>query len=154
MYLFMIIHASYRRFEVTQFSLCLWPQIVNFPSKSSLIKGAIQSAITTFAEIGQQIAKENEEYRVELNLCVKDIKGCGKSFCVSAEKFSENPLEMKLRSTLVQYARELLSSVTKMLILADFIDVQNLLKSINKSEKVLSKLKHSQSKDELDETIR
>ena len=74
MYL-LIIHASYRRFEVTQFSLCLWPQIVNFPSKSSLIKGAIQSSITTFAEIGQQIAKENEENSLFLSILKTQFMG-------------------------------------------------------------------------------
>ena len=50
---------------------------------------------------------------------------------------------------MVRAARALLSSVTRLLILADMADVLNLLKHLRITERSMKKLKDSQNQDEL-----
>ena len=56
-----------------------------------------------------------------------------------------NPLDLRLRAEMVEAARSVLSFVTKLLLFADFIDVQNLLNSIAEAEKTLRRLKSFES---------
>lgn len=66
-----------------------------------------------------------------------------------AREFSEDPCSSLKRSNMVRAARNLLSAVTRLLILADMVDVHLLLKSLHIVENDLEKLKMASSNDEL-----
>ena len=85
--------------------------------------------MVTFIDIGEHIAKDNPSHESELLDCIDEVELSGQNLSSRAEEFSLNPLKLSLRAEMVEAARSVLSSVTKLLLFADFIDVQNLLNS-------------------------
>ena len=69
-------------------------------------------------------------------------------------EFSEDPCSSLKRGNMVRAARNLLSAVTRLLILADMVDVHLLLKSLHVVEDDLKKLKNASSQGELLENIK
>jgi len=54
----------------------------------------------------------------------------GDAMSIAAREFAEDPCASAKRSNMVRAARNLLSAVTRLLILADMVDVHLLLKSL------------------------
>lgn len=73
---------------------------------------------------------------------------------IAAREFSEDPCSSLKRGNMVRAARNLLSAVTRLLILADMVDVHLLLKSLQVVEDDLEKLKNASSQGELLENIK
>lgn len=69
-------------------------------------------------------------------------------------EFSEDPCSSLKRGNMVRAARNLLSAVTRLLILADMVDVHLLLKSLYVVEDDLKKLKNASSQGELIQNIK
>ena len=113
--------------------------------KSRIVLEDIRRAVITFIDIGEQIAKDNPSYESELLDCIDEVELSGQNLSSRAEEFSLNPLKLSLRAEMVEAARSVLSSVTKLLLFADFIDVQNLLNSITEAENILKRLKLRES---------
>lgn len=55
----------------------------------------------------------------------------GEALKVSAERFADDPCFLPKREAVVQVARALLTAVTRLLILADMIDVMHLLQHVS-----------------------
>lgn len=72
---------------------------------------------------------------------------------LAAREFSEDPCSSLKRGNMVRAARNLLSAVTRLLILADMVDVHLLLKSLRVVEDDLEKLKNVSSQSELEHNI-
>ena len=113
--------------------------------KSRIVLEDIRRAVITFIDIGEQIAKDNPNFESELLECIDEVELSGQNLSSQAEEFSMNPLDLRLRAQMVEAARSVLSFVTKLLLFADFIDVQNLLNSIAEAEKTLRRLKSFES---------
>ena len=113
--------------------------------KSRIVLEDIRRAVVTFIDIGEHIAKDNPSHESELLDCIDEVELSGQNLSSRAEEFSLNPLKLSLRAEMVEAARSVLSSVTKLLLFADFIDVQNLLNSIAEAEKILERLKSWES---------
>lgn len=73
---------------------------------------------------------------------------------INFREFSEDPCSSLKRGNMVRAARNLLSAVTRLLILADMVDVHLLLKSLHVVEDDLKKLKNASSQGELLENIK
>jgi catenin alpha len=73
---------------------------------------------------------------------------------LAAREFADDPCSSLKRGNMVRAARNLLSAVTRLLILADMVDVHLLLKSLRVVEDDLEKLKNVSSQGELMESIR
>lgn len=80
---------------------------------------------------------------------VDEVRKTGQSMSIAAREFAEDPCSSLKRGNMVRAARNLLSSVTRLLILADMIDVHLLLKSLQIVEDDLDKLRNASSQDEL-----
>jgi len=80
---------------------------------------------------------------------VDEVKKTGDAMSIAAREFSEDPCSSLKRGNMVRAARNLLSAVTRLLILADMVDVHLLLKSLHIVEDDLNKLKNASSQDEL-----
>ena len=122
--------------------------------KSRKVVSAVESAIVTFGTIGKEIARENPGMRSEINQCVDDVNEAGKVLLIKSQEFADNPLDVGKRNLMVKAARNLLSNVTKLLLFADYIDVQNLLKNVKRAEKYLGRIKHSHGNDELVDSMK
>lgn len=73
---------------------------------------------------------------------------------LAAREFSEDPCSSLKRGNMVRAARNLLSAVTRLLILADMVDVHLLLKSLHVVEDDIEKLKNASSNSELMDNIK
>lgn len=78
----------------------------------------------------------------------------GNAMSIAAREFSDDPCSSLKRGNMVRAARNLLSSVTKLLILADMVDVHLLLKSVHIAEDNLEKVKNASSNTELMDNIK
>uniref|UniRef100_A0A6P4EBA7 Catenin alpha n=1 Tax=Drosophila rhopaloa TaxID=1041015 RepID=A0A6P4EBA7_DRORH len=85
---------------------------------------------------------------------VDEVKKTGDAMSIAAREFSEDPCSSLKRGNMVRAARNLLSAVTRLLILADMVDVHLLLKSLHIVEDDLNKLKNASSQDELMDNMR
>lgn len=72
---------------------------------------------------------------------------------IAAREFSEDPCSSLKRGNMVRAARNLLSAVTRLLILADMVDVHLLLKSLRVVEDDIEKLRNASSQGELIDNI-
>ena len=117
--------------------------------KSGKVISSVQDAVVTFVQIGKSIGRENPEYMTEINQYVDDVSQAGQTLAIKSEIFSTSPLDVARRNVMMEAARSLLSSVTRMLLFADYIDVQKLIKSIAKVEKMSRNFRTATSKQEL-----
>ncbi|XP_055697730.1 catenin alpha [Phlebotomus papatasi] len=117
--------------------------------RASALVAAVEKATENFIERGEQIAYENPDITSEMLTAVEEVRKTGSSMSIAAREFSEDPCSSLKRGNMVRAARNLLSAVTRLLILADMVDVHCLLKSLHVVEDDLDKLKNASSQDEL-----
>ncbi|KAI4529383.1 hypothetical protein MG293_020631, partial [Ovis ammon polii] len=71
---------------------------------------------------------------------------------VSAERFADDPCYLPKREAVVQAARALLAAVTRLLVLADMIDVMCLLQHVSAFQRTFESLKNVSNKSDLKKT--
>ena len=80
---------------------------------------------------------------------VEEVRGTGEVMSAAAREFANDPCSSVKRGNMVRASRNLLSAVTRLLILADMIDVHLLLKKLRRVEDDLEYLKSVSSQAEL-----
>ena len=138
-----------------QFLFIHYPCFVLGKSKrASALVAAVEKATENFIERGEQIAYENPDITQEMLAAVDEVRKTGSTMSTAAREFSEDPCSSLKRGNMVRAARNLLSAVTRLLILADMVDVHLLLKSLHVVEDDLDKLRDASSQDELMSNMR
>ncbi|CAH2083277.1 unnamed protein product [Euphydryas editha] len=122
--------------------------------RASALVATVERATEIFIERGQTIAYENPEITQEMLAAVEEVRKAGAAMSLAAREFSEEPCASSVRSGMVRAARGLLSAVTRLLILADMVDVHLLLSNLRTVENDLDKLKSASSQSELLESAR
>lgn len=121
--------------------------------RAHVLVAAVERATANFVERGCQIARENPEIEPQMVLAVEEVKKTGEAMSTAAREFASDPCSSVKRGNMVRAARNLLSGVTRLLILADMIDVHLLLKKLRHVEDNLEQLKTVSSQAELMESI-
>ncbi|XP_012685030.1 alpha-catulin isoform X2 [Clupea harengus] len=100
---------------------------------------AVSAAVGRFVSVGEAIATENEELKEEMGLACLEARRAGNAIAQLTEVSSLEQPESDGRGTvfsdrtgMVRAARMLLSSVTKVLVLADRIVIKQIITSRNK----------------------
>ncbi|XP_044007793.1 catenin alpha isoform X3 [Aphidius gifuensis] len=122
--------------------------------RASALVGTVEKATANFIEQGEQIAFENPDITAEMLCAVEEVKKTGAAMSIAAREFSEDPCSSLKRGNMVRAARNLLSAVTRLLILADMVDVHLLLKSLHVVKDNLMVLETVSSQGELLENIK
>nr|CAI5850475.1 unnamed protein product [Callosobruchus analis] len=122
--------------------------------RANALVSTVEKATENFIEKGEQIAKENPDITDEMLAAVDEVRRTGTAMSIAAREFSEDPCSSLKRGNMVRAARNLLSAVTRLLILADMVDVHLLLKSLHVVEDDLEKLKNASSNSELLDNIK
>jgi len=91
---------------------------------------SVEDATEAFIAKGNEIARENPGLRTELEKAVEQTHADGEVMAQTSHSFADDPLSPMKRGSMVRAARALLSSVTKLLILADIADVMRLLSKL------------------------
>ncbi|KAM9494562.1 alpha-catulin isoform 1-T1 [Clarias gariepinus] len=100
---------------------------------------AVSAAVSRFVAVGEAIALENEELKEEMGHACFEARRAGTAIAQLTDTCSAEPGEADGRSSvfsdrmgMVKAARMLLSSVTKVLVLADRIVIKQIVSSRNK----------------------
>ncbi|XP_037031788.1 alpha-catulin isoform X2 [Bradysia coprophila] len=105
---------------------------------------AVSLAVERFVTVGETIADDNPEIRQDMYDACKDARAAGSSIERLCEITVTDPLgydgPLADRSAMVRAARGLLSSVTRVLLLADIVVVKQLLLAKDKVAKSLGRL--------------
>lgn len=117
--------------------------------KAHVLAAAVQKATESFIEQGETIAHQNPEIRNEMLSAVDDVKKTGDEMGVSSREFADDPCSSMKRGAMVRAARALLSAVTRLLIIADMVDVHLLLKTLRIVEDDLARIRNAASQQEL-----
>ncbi|XP_014261082.1 catenin alpha isoform X5 [Cimex lectularius] len=122
--------------------------------RAHVLVAAVEKATENFIEKGEMIAYENPDIKQEMLSAVEEVRKTGEAMSAAAREFADDPCSSLKRGNMVRAARNLLSAVTRLLILADMVDVHLLLKSLRVVEDDLEKLKNVSSQSELLENIK
>ncbi|XP_076372285.1 catenin alpha-like [Tachypleus tridentatus] len=117
--------------------------------RAHVLVAAVEKATENFIQQGQDIATENPDIQHEMMSAVEEVQKTGEVMSRSAKDFAEDPYSSVKRGNMVRAARSLLSAVTRLLVLADMVDVHRLLKSLQTVESDLDKVKNASSQSEL-----
>ncbi|XP_017787094.1 PREDICTED: catenin alpha-like isoform X2 [Nicrophorus vespilloides] len=122
--------------------------------RANALVSTVEKATENFIQKGEQIAYENKDITQEMLSAVDEVRKTGTAMSIAAREFSEDPCSSLKRGNMVRAARNLLSAVTRLLILADMVDVHLLLKSLRVVEDDLQKLRDASSQGELLDNIK
>ncbi|KAI5740495.1 hypothetical protein M8J76_004414 [Diaphorina citri] len=122
--------------------------------RAHVLVAAVEKATENFIERGEQIAYENPDIKQEMLSAVEEVRKTGDAMSLAAREFADDPCSSLKRGNMVRAARNLLSAVTRLLILADMVDVHLLLKSLRVVEDDLEKVKNASSQGELLDNIK
>jgi len=118
--------------------------------KAETLLASVLDSVENFMNAGKTIAAENPEEEQEMLIAVAEVGAAGESLGVKAKEFVEDPCSSVKRSVMVGAARALLAAVTRLLILADMLDVRNLMRLILFLEAELDQLKNAQKPEEME----
>ncbi|XP_041371058.1 catenin alpha-2-like isoform X2 [Gigantopelta aegis] len=117
--------------------------------KAHVLSAAVQKATENFIERGEEIANENPEVRNDMMQAIEEVKNTGDAMREASSDFAADPCSSMKRGAMVRAARGLLSAVTRLLILADMVDVHLLLTTLHSVESDLDQIKNATSQQEL-----
>ncbi|CAH1790183.1 unnamed protein product, partial [Owenia fusiformis] len=108
---------------------------------------AVQLAVERFVTVGESIGEDNEEIRSDMCVACKDARTAGTAICQLTDLLKQEDPSKSLsdKTGMVRAARQLLSAITKVLILADRVVVKDLLKAKDKVLVSLNKVEHVDS---------
>jgi len=117
--------------------------------RAHVLVAAVERATQNFVEKGEIIAMENPDIKHEMLATVDEVRSTGEIMSTTAKEFANDPCSSLKRGNMVRASRNLLSAVTRLLILADMIDVHLLMKKLRRVEDDLEYLKSVSSQAEL-----
>ncbi|XP_064001293.1 catenin alpha-3 isoform X2 [Pogoniulus pusillus] len=120
--------------------------------RACVLLASVEEATWNLLDKGEKIAKESIVFKEELHTALADVQKESQALKVSAEAFTSDPCYLPKRQAVVQAARSLLSAVTRLLILADMVDVAYLLEHITMFQRTFESLRNVSSKSDLQKT--
>lgn len=117
--------------------------------KADVLVATMERAIEIFILKGQEIAAENPNSAEELYAAIEDVRKTGSHMSLMSRRFAQDPCSSANRAEIVKAARPLLLAVTRLLFVADMIDVQRLLNSLKIVQGDLATLKNAFSQQEV-----
>ncbi|EDL32043.1 catenin (cadherin associated protein), alpha 3 [Mus musculus] len=120
--------------------------------RARVLLASVEEATWNLLDKGEMIAKEATVLKEELAAALQEVRKESKALKVSAERFTDDPCYLPKREAVVQAARALLAAVTRLLVLADMIDVMCLLQHVSSFQRTFESLKNVSNKSDLQRT--
>nr|XP_021503427.1 catenin alpha-3-like [Meriones unguiculatus] len=120
--------------------------------RARVLLASVEEATWNLLDKGEKIAKEAAVLKEELTAALQEVRKESTALKVSAERFTDDPCYLPKREAVVQAARALLAAVTRLLILADMIDVVCLLQHVSSFQRTFESLKNVSNKSDLQKT--
>jgi len=122
--------------------------------KALILVQALEVANENFVWRGESLADEVPEAKQDVVQAVDNIRLCGSAMSQSARDFAADPCSQEKRGRMVVDARQLLSAVARLLIIADMIDVHLLMSFVYKVNADLDFIRVLKSPTELMEGMK
>lgn len=125
---------------------------VSRPAQVSLTK--IKEALSEIQKTGHEevLPSADKKYTLALKRQIEktlgDVDHEGKNFYTAAHTFTSDPLNVEKRQEMISASRTLVREVTRLLILADYVDVANIVELVNNAEHLFANVRHSKNKGE------
>ncbi|XP_028736896.1 catenin alpha-3 isoform X2 [Peromyscus leucopus] len=120
--------------------------------RAKVLLASVEEATRNLLDKGEEIAKGAAVLKEELTAALREVHKEGNALKVSAERFTDDPCYLPKREAVVQAARALLAAVTRLLILADMIDVMCLLQHVSSFQRTFESLRNVSNKSDLQKT--
>lgn len=120
--------------------------------RARILLASVEEATQNLLDKGEKIAKEAVVLKEELHAALADVQKESQALKISAEAFTGDPCYLPKRQAVVQTARSLLTAVTRLLILADMVDVAYLLEHLTVFQRTFETLRNVSSKSDLQNT--
>ncbi|NXY17938.1 CTNA3 protein, partial [Atrichornis clamosus] len=120
--------------------------------RARVLLASVEEATWNLLDKGEKIAKEAVVFKEELHAALADVRKESQALQVSAEAFTSDPCSLPRRQAVVPAARSLLAAVTRLLILADMVDVAYLLQHLTVFQRTFESLRNVSSKSDLQKT--
>ncbi|KAM9197563.1 LOW QUALITY PROTEIN: catenin alpha-3 [Dugong dugon] len=120
--------------------------------RARVLLASVEEATWNLLDKGEKIAQEATVLKEELTAALQEVRKESEALKVSAERFTDDPCYLPKREAVVQAARALLAAVTRLLILADMIDVMCLLQHVSAFKRTFESLKNVSNKSDLQKT--
>ncbi|XP_021254862.1 catenin alpha-3 [Numida meleagris] len=120
--------------------------------RARVLLASVEEATWNLLDKGEKIAKEATVLKEELYAALADVQKESQALKISAEAFTSDPCYLPKRQAVVQTARSLLTAVTRLLILADMVDVAYLLEHLTVFQRTFETLRNVSSKSDLQNT--
>nr|XP_030131420.3 catenin alpha-3 [Taeniopygia guttata] len=120
--------------------------------RARVLLASVEEATWNLLDKGEKIAKEAVVFKEELHAALADVRKESQALRVSAEAFTSDPCSLPRRQAVVPAARSLLAAVTRLLVLADMVDVAYLLQHLTVFQRTFESLKNVSSKSDLQKT--
>ncbi|XP_053804572.1 catenin alpha-3 isoform X5 [Vidua chalybeata] len=120
--------------------------------RARVLLASVEEATRNLLDKGEKIAKEAVVFKEELHAALADVRKESQALQVSAEAFTSDPCSLPRRQAVVPAARSLLAAVTRLLVLADMVDVAYLLQHLTVFQKTFESLRNVSSKSDLQKT--
>ncbi|KAM6263831.1 catenin alpha-3 isoform 1-T1 [Spheniscus humboldti] len=117
--------------------------------RARVLLASVEEATWNLLDKGEKIAKEAIVFEEEFHAALADVRKESQALKVSAEAFTSDPCYLPKRQAVVQAARSLLTAVTRLLILADMVDVAYLLEHLTVFQRTFESLRNVSSKSDL-----
>ncbi|KAL9847363.1 LOW QUALITY PROTEIN: catenin alpha-3 [Geothlypis trichas] len=117
-----------------------------------VLLASVEEATWNLLDKGEKIAKDAAVFKEELHAALGDVRKESQALQVSAEAFTSDPCSLPRRQAVVPAARSLLAAVTRLLVLADMVDVAYLLQHLAVFQRTFESLKNVSSKSDLQKT--
>ncbi|XP_061229975.1 catenin alpha-3 isoform X2 [Neopsephotus bourkii] len=117
--------------------------------RARVLLASVEEATWNLLDKGEKIAKEAPVFKEELHAALADVQKESQALKVSAEAFTSDPCYLPKRQAVVQAARCLLTAVTRLLILADMVDVAYLLEHLTVFQRTFESLRNLSSRSNL-----
>ncbi|NXU72704.1 CTNA3 protein, partial [Oreotrochilus melanogaster] len=120
--------------------------------RARVLLASVEEATWNLLDKGEKIAKEAVVFKEELRAALTDVQKESQALKVSAEAFTSDPCYLPKREAVVKAARSLLTVVTRLLILADMVDVTYLLEHLTVFQRTFDSLRNVSSNSDLQKT--
>uniref|UniRef100_A0A9L0QY91 Catenin alpha 3 n=1 Tax=Equus caballus TaxID=9796 RepID=A0A9L0QY91_HORSE len=120
--------------------------------RARVLLASVEEATWNLLDKGEKIAQEATVLKEELTAALEGVRKESEALKESAERFADDPCYLPKREAVVQAARALLAAVTRLLILADMIDVVCLLQHVSAFQRTFESLKNVSDKSDLQKT--
>lgn len=121
----------------------------------AVLVAAVDRTIRNFVEIGHESINDcpivSGNALEQLNGALQDVEHAGVEMVSAGHDFVAETSSTERRARAIRAARNLLSAVARMLIMADMVDVRVMLLSVSKAQEIVDRLVTAESKQELSE---